>query len=110
MRETVAATVTLFIVFLLLGMPFLGNEALYLAFIGAIFPQALRIVRGDWWGSSQNPTDESDNSSFWDSIPVEQYTGRFAEAGGIARKEQEEALNDIQGQAQVEEQHNHYSK
>jgi hypothetical protein len=37
-------------------------------------------------------------------VPAERYSGRFAEAGGISRGEQEQALDDVQAQAQVEDQ------
>ncbi|OIB55614.1 hypothetical protein [Natrialba sp. SSL1] len=44
------------------------------------------------------PADES-NSSVWDAIPTWQYEGRHVESGGLARSEQEKALQDIQQQA-----------
>jgi len=34
------------------------------------------------------------SGSVWDAIPDEQYTGRFAEAGGLARDSWEKALPD----------------
>ncbi|MFC7141741.1 hypothetical protein ACFQMA_18130 [Halosimplex aquaticum] len=36
------------------------------------------------------------NGSVWSAIPDTQYTGRHAESGGIARKEQEDALRELQ--------------
>ncbi|MFD1515303.1 hypothetical protein [Halomarina rubra] len=110
MRETVVASAALFIAFLLLTMPFLGTEALYLALLGAFVPQVLRVVRGDSWSSPYGSNDESGPTSIWDSVPREQYTGRFAEAGGITRQEQEQALDDIEQQAQVEERHEPYGR
>jgi len=34
--------------------------------------------------------------SVWGAIPEGQYTGRHAESGGIARKEQEDAIRELQ--------------
>jgi hypothetical protein len=39
---------------------------------------------------------ESDDDSVWNAIPSRQYEGRHAESGGIARGEQERALEDVQ--------------
>ena len=35
---------------------------------------------------------EYDDGSVWNAIPQSQYAGRFAEAGGLTRGEQEDAL------------------
>lgn len=35
---------------------------------------------------------EDDDGSVWNAIPRSQYAGRFAEAGGLTRGEQEDAL------------------
>lgn len=35
---------------------------------------------------------EDDEGSVWNAIPRSQYAGRFAEAGGLTRGEQEDAL------------------
>ncbi|MBZ6495327.1 hypothetical protein [Natrinema longum] len=43
---------------------------------------------------------EDEPSTVWNAIPSWQYEGRHVEAGGIARGEQERALQDIQQQAQ----------
>ncbi|WP_123534578.1 hypothetical protein [Halosimplex salinum] len=40
--------------------------------------------------------DGDDGSSVWSGIPDSQYTGRHAESGGIARKEQEDAIRELQ--------------
>ena len=36
----------------------------------------------------------------WNSIPGRQYTGRHAESGGIARKEQEDAIQELKEREQ----------
>ncbi|WP_436932071.1 hypothetical protein [Halosimplex halobium] len=41
-------------------------------------------------------TTETGGSSVWSAIPDSQYTGRHAESGGIARKEQEDAIRELQ--------------
>lgn len=104
MRDSIGTTVVLFVLFFIPTASFLGIEAFYIALVGALLPQILRLVRS--WSSSRESSDGSETASRWDSVPTEQYTGRFAEAGGISRKEQEQALNDVQGQAQVEKQRN----
>ncbi|PCR92257.1 hypothetical protein [Natrinema ejinorense] len=43
---------------------------------------------------------EDEPSTVWNAIPSWQYEGRHVEAGGIARGEQERALQDIQQQAE----------
>lgn len=45
-------------------------------------------------------SDEDDHANVWDAIPSWQYGGRHVESGGIARGEQERALQDIQQQAE----------
>jgi hypothetical protein len=40
-----------------------------------------------------------DGAGFWDRIPGRQYTGRYAESGGVSRQEQEEAIADVAEQA-----------
>ncbi|ELY90688.1 hypothetical protein C483_11526 [Natrialba hulunbeirensis JCM 10989] len=49
-------------------------------------------------GDAETPASAS-NSSVWDAIPAWQYEGRHVESGGLARSEQEKALQDIQQQA-----------
>jgi len=41
--------------------------------------------------------DEGDDSSVWNAIPSDQYDGRHAESGGLARGEQERALREFNG-------------
>jgi hypothetical protein len=38
---------------------------------------------------------ETDGDSVWSAIPDSQYTGQHAESGGIARKEQEDAIREL---------------
>ncbi|APX97829.1 hypothetical protein [Natronorubrum daqingense] len=50
--------------------------------------------------SSDDADDDSvDDSDVWNAIPSWQYEGRHVESGGLARGEQERALEDIQRQA-----------
>lgn len=44
---------------------------------------------------------DGDTDSIWDFIPGRQYSGRHAESGGIARGEQERALQDIERKAEI---------
>ncbi|WP_436910503.1 hypothetical protein [Halosimplex marinum] len=38
---------------------------------------------------------DAEGDSVWSAIPESQYAGRHAESGGIARKEQEDAIRDL---------------
>ncbi|QLH78973.1 hypothetical protein HZS55_17460 [Halosimplex rubrum] len=38
---------------------------------------------------------DGNGDSVWSAIPDSQYTGRHAESGGIARKEQEDAIREL---------------
>ncbi|ERH01216.1 MAG: hypothetical protein J07HN6_02850 [Halonotius sp. J07HN6] len=42
---------------------------------------------------------DGDEGSIWNAIPRRQYDGRHAESGGLARDEQEAAIEEIQQQA-----------
>jgi hypothetical protein len=46
---------------------------------------------------------EGDRGNVWAAIPSCQYVGRRAEAGGIAREEQERAVTEVTEQAEREE-------
>ncbi|WP_245726677.1 hypothetical protein [Natronorubrum sediminis] len=43
--------------------------------------------------------EDGENSDVWNAIPSRQYEGRHVESGGLARGEQERALEDIQRRA-----------
>jgi hypothetical protein len=55
---------------------------------------------GDGDGVGEDPPDEG---TVWDAIPSWQYEGRLAEAGGIARGEQERAVEEIRARAEAED-------
>ncbi|AQL42614.1 hypothetical protein BV210_07780 [Halorientalis sp. IM1011] len=57
-----------------------------------------RVSDGE--ATETEPSDEGDGS-VWDFIPGRQYSGRHAESGGIARGEQERALQDIERKAEI---------
>jgi len=57
-------------------------------------------LRGATSGRGDGNDDEGDG---WSLVPEWQYEGRFAEAGGITRSEQEQALREIDEQARTEE-------
>ena len=44
--------------------------------------------------------DEGEGDGFWSAIPNRQYNGRFAEAGGLTRSEQSDAIEKVQTDAQ----------
>jgi|AntDeeMetageno51_2_1112566.scaffolds.fasta_scaffold00278_14 hypothetical protein len=49
--------------------------------------------------------DKTDSESVWNAIPSRQYNGRHAESGGLARGEQEQALQEIHDDAQRHDEH-----
>ncbi|SFR33381.1 hypothetical protein [Halogeometricum limi] len=49
---------------------------------------------------------ERSGDSVWDAIPRWQYDGRHVESGGLTRSEQEDALADVQRQAEARERRN----
>lgn len=62
----------------------------------------LRALLGRLWpfGSADaedaEEAPDDDRGTVWDAIPSWQYEGRFAEAGGISRSEQERAVSELQ--------------
>jgi len=48
---------------------------------------------------------DTDSESVWNAIPSWQYDGRHAESGGLARGEQEQALQEINDDAQRLDEH-----
>ena len=66
-----------------------------LSAVGLTVPQAFAGATVAWlvltalWVGRMGGTDDGDA---WGGIPQWQYGGRFAEAGGLTRQEQEEAL------------------
>ncbi|SDK35386.1 hypothetical protein [Natronorubrum texcoconense] len=50
-------------------------------------------------GDDEDGNTDDGESDVWDAIPSWQYEGRHVESGGLARGEQEQALQDIQRQA-----------
>ena len=62
----------------------------------------LRALLGRLWpfasssSPDADPEGDGDEGTVWDAIPSWQYEGRFAEAGGISRSEQERALSEMQ--------------
>ena len=67
----------------------------------AVVAAVLFVRRTGTAGSDHDEDDtvEDADSSVWDAIPSWQYEGRHVESGGLARSEQEQALRDIQKQA-----------
>ncbi|WP_142860398.1 hypothetical protein [Salinigranum halophilum] len=47
--------------------------------------------------------DDDQSASVWSLIPSWQYEGRHVESGGLTRNEQEEALADVEEQAEARE-------
>jgi hypothetical protein len=60
----------------------------------------LQLVRSGVDGRS-----DDDGAGFWDRISGRQYTGRHAEAGGVTRQEQEDAIEEVQQQVEELEEH-----
>lgn len=62
--------------------------------------------------SSTESRDSSDDGSdsVWNAIPGRQYDGRHAESGGLARGEQEQALQEIHEEAEQRHDGSHHGK
>ena len=66
----------------------------------AVVAAVLFVRRAGTAGGDPDERDAEDtDSNVWDAIPSWQYEGRHVESGGLARSEQEQALQDIQKQA-----------
>ncbi|UIO99047.1 hypothetical protein Hbl1158_10940 [Halobaculum sp. CBA1158] len=78
-----------------------------IALVAVLLVARLRtIVRGRVFGGEGAPGSESgegDEGDGWSLVPDWQYEGRFAEAGGITRSEQEQALREIDERAEREQ-------
>jgi len=99
LRSTWTYGMVLLVLYLLIGSS--------LVWITAISYGTLLLVGGgalvSWLiisrlrGTESADTDESD--SVWNAIPSWQYNGRHVESGGLARGEQEQALQEIHDDA-----------
>jgi hypothetical protein len=58
----------------------------------AVAVVAYLVVCAVWFSR----TTDTGGDSVWSGIPDSQYTGQHAESGGIARKEQEDAIRELQ--------------
>jgi hypothetical protein len=67
-----------------LGLPVL--QAFGVTIVGGL---AVALVWVRWLGG------DGDDGSAWAAIPEWQYNGRFAEAGGLTRSEQEQAIEEL---------------
>ena len=72
-----------------------------LSVAGVPFPESWLAAVGSWvvlavlWVRRLGGEDDD---STWAAIPSWQYEGRFAEAGGLTRSEQEQALDELREQ------------
>lgn len=75
-----------------------GGALVILAVLGVVL-----LLSSSGSTSGTNGDDEGGDtdgeSDVWDAIPSWQYEGRHVESGGLARGEQEQALQDIQQRA-----------
>lgn len=79
-------------------------DGLLAAGIGAALLVGLSIAflgrRSATLSTDRSGADDSSDSNVWNAIPSWQYDGRHAESGGLARGEQEQALREIQQEAE----------
>ncbi|MFC6785767.1 hypothetical protein ACFQFH_07610 [Halobaculum halobium] len=73
--------------------------ALVLALLIARLRAALSDRAGGSGGEGGDSGDGGEGDG-WSLVPAWQYEGRFAEAGGIAKSEQEQALREVDKQAE----------
>ena len=69
-------------------------------FAGIAFALLWRRSATSSGGSDGADGEGDEDSSVWNAIPSWQYEGRHVESGGLTRSEQEQALQDIQQQAE----------
>lgn len=67
----------------------LSSVAVWVLLVGVCAVALYRRVAGG------DEREEGDASTVWDAIPSWQYDGRHVESGGLARDEQEQALDEI---------------
>lgn len=94
----------LVVVVVLLGstvlIPLAGADPIL---VGGILALLVGVAIGVlWWRADDRSAEasETEDASVWNAIPSWQYSGRHVESGGLARGEQEEALADVQQQAE----------
>ena len=58
-----------------------------------------RSATADGGTADEEDGEDDSDGDVWDAIPSWQYEGRHVESGGLTRGEQEEALQEIQQQA-----------
>ncbi|WP_440772206.1 hypothetical protein [Natronorubrum sp. DTA28] len=75
-----------------------GGALAVLAVLGVVLLLSSSGSTSETGGDDEGGTTDGE-SDVWDAIPSWQYEGRHVESGGLARGEQEQALQDIQRQA-----------
>ena len=76
-----------------------GGALAVLAVLGVVLLQSSSGSTSGTSGDDEDGNTDDGGSDVWDAIPSWQYEGRHVESGGLARGEQEQALQDIQRQA-----------
>lgn len=79
----------------LVVIPLAGTAIALDPVLGSLLVAGLLVIAAV--GVARSPGD----GTVWNSIPGSQYAGRFAESGGLARGEQERALEEIQRRAEL---------
>ena len=77
------------------------DERLGVALAGATLVVVALLALGRLRSAVSGRADEGEGDG-WALVPEWQYEGRFAEAGGITRSEQEQAIRDIDQLAETE--------
>ncbi|MDS0258196.1 hypothetical protein NDI56_02095 [Haloarcula sp. S1CR25-12] len=79
----------------LFAVPVIGG---LLSLAGVPVPESWLVAVGGWVVLASlwvRRVGGRDDDATWAAIPSWQYDGRFAEAGGLTRSEQEEALDEL---------------
>ncbi|WP_440766637.1 hypothetical protein [Natronorubrum sp. DTA7] len=76
-----------------------GGVLAVLAVLGVVVVLSSVGSSAETHGGDESGDADDGESDVWDAIPSWQYGGRHVESGGLARGEQEQALRDIQQQA-----------
>jgi hypothetical protein len=86
----------LLVLYLLIGNILVGITAIRYGTL--LFVLGVAVV--SWLVFSKLRSDDGESGSVWNAIPDWQYDGRHAESGGLARGEQEQALQEIHDEAE----------
>jgi hypothetical protein len=105
-RATALLLVSLLLGPIVASVPWNLEERLGIAIGGATLALVVSLLLHRLGSAVRGPSGAAaSEGDGWSLVPDRQYEGRFAEAGGIARSEQEASLREVDEQARREQEH-----